>query len=122
MGKKVFVIFLVILLLSSSVYAYSFPEFLEDFNEFVTGKVVGREVVRDECESKFLDEYVCKDNGLLRIYQKSDCSKVSLYFKDCEFGCSNGNVINVIGGALEDSYEFRVYTLSVVPEVEEEGE
>ena len=58
MGKRVFVIILVILFLSTSVSAYSFTEFLEDFNEFVTGKVVGRRVVKDvdinKCEVKYL--------------------------------------------------------------------
>ena len=92
MKKRVFVIILVILLLSTSVYAYSFKEFLQDFNDFFTGKVVGNNVDEDviKCESNYLDNYKCVDNKLLREYKKEDCSLVYVDYMYCNYGCSDG--------------------------------
>ncbi|MBL7147867.1 MAG: VCBS repeat-containing protein [Nanoarchaeota archaeon] len=113
MGKKVLMVFLVILLLSTSVYAFSIREFLVDINDFFSGNVVGEKLVKvdvNKCEAKFLEKYKCVGDKLLREYQKVDCSIVYLSFKDCEFGCSDGkckeNVVeqtvspNVVEGGL----------------------
>ncbi|MBL7148065.1 MAG: discoidin domain-containing protein [Nanoarchaeota archaeon] len=129
MGKRVFVVFLVILLLTTSVYAYSFTEFLKDFNEFVSGNVVGREVVEDvdKCESMFLDKYKCEDNNLVRGYQKLDCSIVYLFFKDCENGCSDGRceekvveveVLDVVESVDEGAIIIEQENVDVVEEFE----
>ena len=64
MGKRVLLVFMVILLLSSSVYAFSIREFLVDINDFFSGNVVGREVINgDRCEAKYLEGYECSVYG-----------------------------------------------------------
>ena len=94
MKKRVLLIFFIILLLVSNVCAYSFTEFLGDFNEFVTGKVVGKRVIEDvdKCETKYLEGYECSADGtkLLKGYQNRDCSVSYVHYRDCGFGCSGG--------------------------------
>jgi len=92
MKKGVLVIFLFVLLLSSSVYAFSFVDFLQDFNDFIIGNVVSREIIEDvdKCEAKYLDKYKCSGDNLLRYYQRADCSIVYVNYESCDYGCSDG--------------------------------
>ena len=92
MKKRALLVFLIVLLLTTSVCAFSVKGFLGDVTDFFSGNVVGRRVVEnvDRCEANFLEKYKCEDNKLVRGYQKVDCSIVYLSFEDCKSGCSGG--------------------------------
>ncbi|MBL7148178.1 MAG: S8 family serine peptidase [Nanoarchaeota archaeon] len=100
MGKRLLLVFMVILLLNSNVCAFSVREFLVDINDFFSGNVVGREVINgDRCEAKYLEGYECSADRtkLLKGYQNTDCSVSYIRYKDCGFGCSGGKCKENVG-------------------------
>jgi len=122
MKKGVLILFLISLVLVSSVDAFSFTDFLQDFNDIITGEVVSNKIVEniDKCEAKFLNKYNCKNDNLVRGYQKLDCSVVYLSFKDCEIGCSKGKCREKVLEEIVD-FEEQIVTPDVVESVGDDG-
>lgn len=84
-------------------YSYTYPPDVKYSEQFVQAQKEAKEGNRglwnackeiekeDEisCEAKYLDEYQCSGNQLMRMYQNQDCSTEWKSFESCEYGCEN---------------------------------
>jgi len=83
-------------------YIYTYPPDVKYSEQFVQAQREAREnnrglwnackeTKKDEptCEAKYLDEYQCSGNQLMRMYQNQDCSTEWESFEFCEYGCEN---------------------------------
>lgn len=83
-------------------YAYTYPPDVKYAEQFVQAQQKAREnnrglwdackqpeETKTTCEAKYLDEYQCSNNWLMRRYQNSDCVLEWKSYQLCDYGCEN---------------------------------
>lgn len=84
-------------------YAYTYPPDVKYAEQFVQAQQEAREnnrglwdtckepeeETKTTCEAKYLDEYQCSNNWLMRRYQNSDCVLEWKSYQLCDYGCEN---------------------------------